>query len=217
MEITVNFLLKFGCTRDIQRLYKKGEIYMNTVQTFAELEKKEVGDILERTVEIRNFDNGNLYLTNVETGKSLNLELQSGKYKKDYLGDLGNIYCTYSISALLLKRRLLHRVNKKMFTFGNHCLVIHNVPKFIELIENELKRRKLIYTNNLVQYRNFNKNNHFVTYFHKSHLLSYQHEHRFVVLNKTGLPLVFQIGSLKNISEIYNSNDVLNKVTFERY
>ena len=215
MDTTVHYLLKFGTKLNVQRLYLHGEIYMNTVQSFAELEKKEVGDKFERTVEIKNFGKGNLKLTSVETGKTVNLDLQSGQYKKDYLGDLGNIYCTYALSDQLLKRKLVHRVDKRMLLFGTDCLIIHNVPKFFELIENELKRLEVKYIHNLVQYHNFKKNNHKVTYFHKSHLYSYQHEHRLVAFNKTGFPLVINIGSLKDISDIYRAEDVVNKVTFD--
>ena len=216
MNTTVHYLLKFGNKSNIQRLYENGQIYMNTVQTFAELDKKAVGDKFERTVEIKNFGSGNLKLTSVDTGETYNFTLETGQYVKDYVGDLGNIFCTYSLSDKLLKRKSLHRVDKRMLSFGTHCLVIHDVVKFFELIENELKKLKLDYVHNLVQYHNYKKNDHKVTYFDKSHMYSYQHEHRFVVGNKTGLPLILNIGPLEKISNIFNAEDIVKKLTYDR-
>lgn len=216
VNTTVHYLLKFGAKSHIQNLYENGEIYMNTLQTFAELDKKEVGDKFERTVEIKNFGKSNLKLTSVETGKTYNFQLQTAQYKKDFLGDLGNIYSTYSLSDRLLNRKKMHRVDKRMLSFGTHCLVIHDVPKFFELIKTELKKLKLTCFHNLVQYKDYKKNSHQVTYFQKSHLYSYQHEHRFVVRNQTSLPLILNIGPLKEIADIYNANDVVQKVSFER-
>jgi len=189
---------------------------MNTVQSFAELEKKEVGDKFERTVEIKNFGNSDLKLTSLKTGETVSLDVQSAQYRKDYLGDLGNIYCTYSLSDRLLKRKLLHRVDKRMLLFGTDCLIIHNVSKFFEMIDNKLKNLGVNYIHNLVQYQNFNKNNHKVTYFNKSHIYSYQHEHRLVAFCNTGRPLKIHVGSLKDISDIYSAEEVVGKLTFDQ-
>lgn len=217
MNTTVHYLLKFGEKSNIKSLYEEGEIYMNTVQTFAELDKKEVGDKFERTVEIKNFGKGIMKLTSLGTGETHNFELITAQYKKDYLGNLGNIYCTYTLSDKQLKRKLLHRVDKRMLSFGTDCLVITDVIKFFKLVEDELQRLKIEYVHNLVNYRNFKKNSHTVTYFCKSHHFSYQHEHRFVVKNKTGLPLVLKIGSLKEISSVYSSEDIINKLKYDHY
>ena len=215
MEASLYYLLKFGEESNIKKLYEKGEIYMNTVQAFADLEKKEVGDKFERTVEIKNFKEGNLKLTSVDSGETHNFHFKNLQYKKDFQGEMGNIYSTYSISDLLLKRKKLHRVDKRMLLFGSHCLIINDVCKFFLLIENELKRLGIGYVHNLVRYHDYKKNNHSVSYFHKSHIYSYQHEHRFVVYNKTGLPLILNVGPLSEISEIYPSEDIIKYLTFE--
>ena len=143
------------------------------------------------------------------------LNSASLQIRKHYTGHIGNIYSTYAISNLLIQRKNLHHIDKRMKIFGSHCLIIKDVKAFTEVIFEKLKRVNYKYSHNIVKYKNFKKNNHEITLFHKSHLLSYQKEHRILVWTDNAEPIKFEIGSLENYAEIYNSADVIKSLTVD--
>jgi len=214
MKATVNFLVKFGNEENITNLFEKGEIFMNTIKTFKEFDKQGIGDKYEGVVNIHNSSSSTLTLKFPNNPLTLNpTKLQ---FWESYTGHVGNIYSTYAISNLLVRRKDIHRIDKRMQIFGSHCIIIKDVVGFIEAISNELDRQKIEYSHNLVNYRDFNKLNHKITLYDKSHLLSYQKEHRIIAMTKYDKPLKFEIGSLKSFAEMYTSKEFIEKSVVER-
>ncbi|SCZ01721.1 hypothetical protein [Flavobacterium caeni] len=210
MTINVKFLLKFGSEENIKNLFEKGEIYMNTIQTFKEFDKPGIGDKYEGTVEILNIKDAKLtfkFPDNPITVNSPSMQLW-----KNIGGHVGNIYSTYAISNLLLKRKSVHTVDKRMLQFGTHCIIIKDVEKFIFSILAKLDEKGITHSHNLVRYCNYSKNNHEVTLFKKSHLLSYQKEHRIIAYTQNNEPLKFEIGSMHDYAEIFSANDIINSL-----
>lgn len=213
MSIEVIFLLKFGKEEHIKNLLKKGEIYMNTIQWFRNYEKDGIGDIYEGATEVKNIKNAKLTLkipNNPITFKKSNVQL-----RMHHKGHIGNIFSTYAISTLLLRRKQIHRIDKRMEVFGTHCLIIRDVHQFLDSVSNRLTEMGLKYSHNIVRYKNLKKNNHKLTLFEKTHLLSYQKEHRIIAWTEKESILKFEIGSIEHYAEMYSTNDIIKTLTVD--
>lgn len=215
MNVNVSYLLKFGKKENIENLLKKGEIHMNTIKWFKEYEKKGVGDIYEGTTEVKNIDNGILTLYLPE--RPIVLRNSNLHLRQYFDGHRGNIYSTYAISNLLLKRKSVHKIDKRMSQFGSHCLIIKDVNRFINSISNKLKEMNIESSHGIVIYKNLKMNNHKLTLFNKTHLLSYQKEHRLIARTKKDEALKFKIGSLEEYAEMYSTQLIIDnaKVDYE--
>lgn len=210
MDIEVFFLLKFGKEEHLNNLLKKGEVFMNTIQWFKSYEKKGIGDIYEGAFEVKNIKNGKLTVkipNNPITLNSSNFQL-----RKHYKGHIGNIFSTYAISTLLLKRKELHRIDKRMSEFGTHCLIIKDVQQFLNSITDKLTELGLENSHNIVKYKNLKKNNHELSLFNKTHSLSYQKEHRIIAWTEYNSELKFEIGSIEHYAEIHPTNKIIESL-----
>lgn len=213
MDIEVISLLKFGQEHHINNLLKKGEIYMNTIQWFKNYEKDGIGDIYEGAFEVKNIKNGKLTLkipNNPITLNSTNFQL-----RKHYTGHIGNIYSTYAISNQLLRKKTTHRIDRRMSKFGTHCLIIKDVKQFLDSITIKLAEMEIKYSHNIVKYKNLKKNNHKISLFDKTHLLSYQKEHRIIAWTKNNSVLKFDIGSIEHYAEIYPTKKIIQSLTVD--
>ena len=210
MNVDVVFLLKFGDKENLLKLQKKGEIYMNTIKTFREFDKAAIGDKYEGTSNIKNISNAKITLEFPE--KPLELKSSSLQLREHVTGHIGNIYSTYAISTLLLRRKYSHHIDKRMNLFGSHCLMIKNLKDFTWRVSEKLNSMNIEHSHNLVTYRNFKKNNHVLNPFIKTHLLSYQKEHRFVAYTPSNRPLKFHIGSIEDYTELHTADDLINNL-----
>jgi hypothetical protein len=186
---TVKFLIKFGSEENIKNLFEKGEIYMNTIKTFKEYDKQGIGDKYEGVIKMHNSKASTLTLkfpNNPITIKPTNLQ-----FWQSYKGHIGNIYSTYAVSDLLVKRKSTHKIDNRMQIFGSHCLLIKDVMRFFEAIFSELNKQNIKYSHDLVTYRDFSKLNAEISLYHKSHTLSYQKEHRIIAMTENDFPLNF--------------------------
>ncbi|NRT13601.1 hypothetical protein [Flavobacterium sp. 14A] len=210
MTTTIKYLIKFGDEANIIKLFEKGEIYMNTIKSFKQSDRKEIGDKYEGTVDIKNFHNGELTLylpDNPITLKTSKLQLS-----ESYKNHIGNIFCSYALSDKLLYRKPVHKIDSRMQTFGSHCIIIKDVSKFLNAIFSELKNRNIDYSHNIVKYHNYNKNDHQLTLFDKPHNYAYQKEHRIIAYTDLDEPLKFEIGSIKEYAEIYETNVLIKNL-----
>ena len=136
MNTEVVFLIKFGKEEHIENLLKKGEIYMNTIQWFKNYEKEGIGDIYEGAIEVENIKSGKLTLK--IPNNPITMDNASLQLRKHHKGHIGNIFSTYAISTLLLRRKSIHRIDKRMEKFGTHCLIIKDIKQFLDSIKNKL-------------------------------------------------------------------------------
>lgn len=214
MTVSIKFLVKFGSEENIKNLFEKGEIYMNTIKTFKEYDKQGIGDKYEGVVKIHNSNNSILTLKFPNNPLTINpTKLQ---FWESYTGHIGNIYSTYAISDLLVRRKSEHRIDKRMQIFGSHCVIIKDVMGFFEKIFKVLQEQKIEYSHNIVTYRDFNKLNNKISLFDKSHLFSYQKEHRIIAMTNDDAPLKFEIGSIESFAEIYTSREFIKNSIVER-
>lgn len=214
MTTSVKFLIKFGSEGNIKNLFEKGEIFMNTIQTFKNLDKKDIGDKYEGSAKILNPTESKLtfkFPNNLITVNPIKMQLWQTPNEH-----IGNIYSTYAVSDQLVKHKRTHRIDPRMQIFGSHCVIIKDVKGFLEGIFNKLEEQNISYSHNLATYYDYSKLNHKITLFAKSHLLSYQKEHRIVAKTEKDLPLKFEIGSIENYSEIYTTKDFIKGAVVQR-
>ncbi|TDE27559.1 hypothetical protein E0I61_14695 [Flavobacterium ranwuense] len=186
---------------------------MNTIKLFQEFDKPGIGDKFEGAFEIRNIKDAKLTLK--IPSNPITLNSKSLQVRKNFKDHIGNIYSTYALSDKLLQRKAIHRIDKRMLLFGTHCIIIKDVEKFICSILEKLDDIGFSYSHNLVKYNNYNKNNHDLTLFDKSHTLSYQKEHRIIVYTKTDEPVKFEIGPMNEYAEIHSTEDVIKTLRVE--
>lgn len=216
MTDNIKYLLKFGNQENIEALFNKGEVFMNTIKYFQELERLGVGDKYEGTFEISNFKNGELSIENPENLDVLKFKTTRLQLRKKMKDNIGNIFSTYALSNKLLITESLHKIDKRlMLECGTHCLIIKDVRKFISSVMEKLDENGFSSSQNLISYYDYDKN-HNLTFFDKSDLFSYQNEHRIIAYTTTDKPLKFEIGSMRNYAEIYLAEDIINKAVFSQ-
>lgn len=205
-EHTIKLFLKFGELKYIKDLYENGTVFLNSIQHFRKLEDNGLrGDIYEGISNLRNLPSGEFEI------KSLN---HKGKYvsmqvRESYEEVVGNIYSLYAVSSQGFPNPLEFKIDNRNSEFGSHCLMIKNLPLFFNRIEQELKNSKLKFRHGFVKYYDANKTNGEITLFQKPLEYEYQKEFRFYVERDSIEPLILNIGSLKDIAEIYESNELI--------
>ena len=213
MTIDIISLLKFSDEEFAKKLFFEGEIYMNTIKWFKQLESKDIGDKYEGTTTIKNIKNAKVTF---HLPQPVHFKSNSIQLTEHLVGAIGNIYSTYAISNLLVKRKKVHKIDRRMSQFGNHCVLIKNVQKFQLLIFQKLDELGLEYSHHYVRYKNFSINDHKLNPYTKSHLLSYQKEHRIVAWSENDEPIKFKIGSIEKFAELYKTDKIIESLKVHR-
>ena len=199
-KIGLFYLTKIGEKKYMHELYEHGVIFMNDIDYFRRYEgnelrrdKEEGIKGMEQVVDIKLIHNGKL----IAHGGS-------GQLKFHNYENNGNIYSLLAITSL--EDPDSFQIDKKNKRFGDCFIVITVVKDFINRIEDKLKELKFEYEYGLVRYYNSKKHSGPLDVFCKSDNFEYQREFRFFVKrNETG-PLKFKIGSIKDISYIFDIN-----------
>jgi len=204
---TIQMFLKFGQAEHINDMYYNGTIFMNPIQYFRKMEDGELrGDPYEGISRIKNYPPGQFEIPSLNfKGNYLALQIREA-----YDTVLGNIFSLYCVSSHGWNNPNDFKIDEKIKKFGSHCLVIKDNVKFLSLIEEKLKQLKAAYTHNFVAYYDKDKVDREITLFEKPLEFGYQKEFRFYVKNKLNEPFAFSIGSLTDIAEVHNSNDVVD-------
>jgi hypothetical protein len=208
-EHTIKLFLKFGELKYIKDLYENGTVFLNSIQHFMELEDNGLrGDIYEGISKLRNLPSGDFEIKSLNhKGKYVSLQI-----RESYKEVVGNIYSLYAVSSQGFPNPLEFKIDNRNSEFGSHCLMIKNLPIFFKRIEQELKNSKLKFRHGFVKYYNASKTNGEITLFQKPLEYEHQKEFRFYVERDSIEPLILNIGSLKNIAEIYESNELIKEL-----
>jgi hypothetical protein len=206
---TIKMFLKFGQEKDIVDLYRNGTIYMNAIQKFRELEDEELrGDSYEGASKIVNYPPGQFEIPSLGyKGNHLGIHL-----KEAYNNVLGNIYSLYCISSHGWENPNDFKIDDRIKSFGSHCLMIKDNKKFLSLIEDALQELKAKYYHNFVEYYNKKVINRQISLFEKPLEFEYQKEFRIYVERDSTEPFIVKIGSLVNISELYQIDTIVDKL-----
>jgi len=205
-------LLKFGSEENITDLFENGTIYLNTIEYFQRLEEQGLrGDNYEGTTKIINYRSDKLNLTISEPETRIEMPLKLSRFHlKEILKDIsGNLYSLYCLSHQDLVGNENFKIDPRVKEFGTHFIIIQKPKKFIELICDELDKRKLDYQLKKVEYYEKDKINGEITLFHKTTEFAYQKEFRIVLYNNERIPIKIQIGPLIDYAKIFKV-DVLD-------
>lgn len=204
---TIKMFLKFGQREHLEDLYHNGTIYMNPIQYFRNLEDGELrGDSYEGVSRIKNYPKGHIEIPSIGyKGQYLALQV-----RHSYETVLGNIYSLYCISSHGWEDPRDFKIDAKNKRFGSHCLLVKDNVRFLKLIEDKLTELNVKFNHNLVDYYDKDKVDRAITLFEKPLEFGYQKEFRFYVERPSDQPFVFNIGCLKEISEIHDANYVID-------
>jgi len=199
---TIIMFLKFGSETDIKDLYENGTIYMNPIDRFRKIEDEELrGDNYEGVNRIWNLPSGEFEIPSIKHKvKYISMHL-----KENYKNVLGNIYSIYCISSYGFASPNDFFIDEKVKRFGSHFLMVKDNPRFLQLIEDKLKLLGLKFHHDFVRYYDKKSINGQITLFQKQNEFEWQKEFRIYVDSALLTPLVFKIGSLKDIAEVYKT------------
>ncbi len=205
-EHIIKLFLKFGKLKHIKDLYENGTVFLNSIQHFRKLEDNGLrGDIYEGISSLLNLPFGEFEIKNLNyKGKYVSTQI-----RESYKEVVGNIYSLYAVSSKGFPNPLEFKIDNRNSEFGSHCLMIKNPPLFFNRIEQELKNSKLKFRHGFVKYYDASKTNGEITLFQKQLEYEYQKEFRFYIERESIEPLILNIGSLKDIAEIYESNELI--------
>jgi len=197
-DYTIVMFLKFGKPDDITDLYENGTIYMNSIQSFRKIEDDCLrGDRYEGVSSIMNSTDGYIEVL----GKKINLVNVHVPESREIV--FGNIYCLYCVSSFGFTTPADFKIDEKVREFGSHCLVIFQPGEFLSRIEQKLNLMAWTYRTGFVEYYDKHTVNGKIHVFQKPREYEYQKEFRIYVAREFITPLVFEIGSLKDIAQIY--------------
>lgn len=204
--------LKFGKKEDILDLFENGTVYINAIQYFRKLDNDELrGDSYEGVSEIKNSLPGSVDIPTINH----TLNYISVHIPISYEEVLGNIYSLYCISSMGFPNPLEFKIDQRIKKFGSHCLLIKDNPKFLNFILDTLKADGYKVHNGFVEYYDRKKINRKVNLFEKPLEFEYQKEFRIYVENDGLQAMKINIGSLKDYSEVYETDAIIDGMRLE--
>lgn len=212
-----------------------GDIYMNNLKRYIEMEKesgiKGIGDKFEASHVLSDLT---LKMTDPQTGKIITMGTCSQMTFKYNGHERKPIYCMLALHGSLLKvidedKEYYYtdidlskiNVDKIIEEFGNKMVLVNTI-EFERRLTNKLEEEGYSYKTNLVKYDDFTMNSAnrldayrskgYETLFWKDEYFSNQHEYRVVITNKEiEEPLIINIGDIRDISTVYRVDDFFAK------
>ncbi|MFH2142616.1 MAG: hypothetical protein ABIJ97_09355 [Bacteroidota bacterium] len=205
---TVLGLIKIGEAKYQKSLFEKGEIYMQTQEYFRKLEDEEGrgdqyegADNIEQIKWLKLSDGTKEFEFSMEAG-NLNKANHFSRFDDFY----SNIYSMIGVCAMdINKDNPIPESNGKL---GDFFIFIYNVKEFIKRIKSKLDSMNSDYTWGWVNYYDECKYEGELTLLHKPEKFKDQREVRFIVHSDVNKPLVFEIGSLADITMPFRIEDL---------
>lgn len=206
MERKIKVFLKFGQEKRILDLYENGTVYLNTLEYFRNIEDGLLrGDKYEGVSRITNLPPGKITISELNvTVDYINIHL-----KEAYEKVLGNLYCVYCVSSHGWANPLDFKIDDRNAGFGEYCLMIKQPGVFIQKIEDAINHFDYKVHTGFVDYYDKDNINDTISLFQKPLEFEYQKEFRFFIENEKIEPIKLNIGSMKDYSEIYKTEDIM--------
>jgi hypothetical protein len=210
MNTKYSLLVKFAtCKKHLEEM-REGLLYCNTIKHFTEFEDGKVrGDGYEAVIELHNIKKGELLLKPAKDPNAewKTLNIINAQFKKHYANPLGNLFCLSSISLNPTVEPTVFKFDERFKSFGNYVLLIMQQPVFLKRFKKALRKAKIKGCGKKIEYLDLKKHNGEKTLFQKDLDYSWQEEFRFYFENDKIDILKFSMGSIKDISEIYDLNE----------
>lgn len=215
-------LVKFFEKQDYVHEFLNGNLYMNSLKYFQELENDTARSDSKEAVSHCFQPDAIKVQFNEITIESNELDGAVIVQTKEF--DFYNIFCLYAINSgnfqelnddnydKFINSLQIHENNKE---FGQFCVVIHNVESFLERIKEAVLKKNFFMKANFVNYYDIDSSNGSYNgidaVFHKHDKFSYQNEYRIVINNKLGNdnPYSLNIGDIRDICNV-SSIDAIN-------
>ncbi|WP_417738713.1 hypothetical protein [Rosistilla oblonga] len=186
-------LVKFGHKNHIRKLLDEGELYLNNLPYFWEVEDGLVRgdandgvDALHRGTQAKMFK---------KDGTEIPAHITSWVIREHTAAETKNILCMYSL------RKSTSPIDDRVLDFGDTSLRFTQPEVFYERLCDAVSREKLDFHGDLVEYVPDSHTGD-VGLFRKLAAFTWQAEWRFVVYNGSGGPLTINLGPLNDIAEI---------------
>jgi hypothetical protein len=204
-ENIIHHLIKLGKKEHIECFRNKGIVFMNSINFFKEMEEDEQRkDNEEGILRIEQVTWLRIMFGEKEFEFSKNTKqntISSAQLRVANPALEGNIFSMIAITTEL--SNFTDILDKQNMQFGDSFLVIFNPKEFLSRIDIAIKHADLKYRWNLVKYYDEQTHSGELGVFHKPLKFKHQNEFRIFVENNQRSPLVLKIGSIEDISEIF--------------
>ncbi len=202
----IHHLIKLGKKEHIEGLRNKGIVFMNSINFFKEMEedeqRKDVHEGIEQIEQITWIKiKGEGKEFEFKKGAKVN-NLTSAQLRVANPELEGNIFSMIAITTELSTKT--DELDKRNMEFGDSFLVIFNPKEFFNRIDKTIKLIGLNYHWKLIKYYNEGSHNGDLGIFFKPNKYEHQNELRIFVENNKKEALILNIGSIEDISEIFD-------------
>lgn len=231
--------LKFSNNPEHLQQLQKGNLYMNTLRYYVNLEEQNgvpgMGDKLEalnvlNDVELSFYTPGTDELVGKATAKTANFRYEDAMYKP--------VFCLYALTFDMLEVVEATETSVRLRTafspddlrrmeneFGSHVLICSG-HVFLEFLDKSFKEKGHEYTADYAKYQDFSQNNlerirtyaerNTELFFYKDTKFEHQKEYRIVILNQDEESHFEEnIGSLEGYSTLTETSELGAKGKFE--
>jgi hypothetical protein len=191
-------LIKFGKKIHMEA-FQDGEIFMNTLNHFQNLENCELrGDKDEGLSAIYQANGATLSRKNDE-GEfvpigTINDQLQ---YREEDSAHI-NVFCMYAIQVEPKKQK----IDKRNLKFGDTFVLLLDPTEFLNRVKGAAEQKGIKVYHNLVEYVEREKHNGPIGPFRKFSEFSYQNEFRIIISRKSQEPYKLNVGDISDITEL---------------
>lgn len=216
-------LIKFTSLKWAKR-FRKGELYLNSLDYFRKLEDNGLGrgDLLEGSFGIISKDHFDEMLPKIglDISSSFKDAIIGGMNLLDEEQKYFKVLCLYQLN-FNLSRRYVDLIDRRIKDFGNSFVLITNTEEFIKRIVNASFSSKYSIreiNDGSVEYYNLHTTSQILGPFRKIDYFSWQQEYRVLFIpNRIDsvfdlLPLTINIGSIADISIIGSAEELIDKL-----
>jgi hypothetical protein len=210
-------LIKYGQLEHLQSL-QMGNLYCNSIQYFAKCdESRGIGDKYETITKQTFGKTATLNINEGDLNRQLIIERDPSGNNKNLLFDkefYANLFCLYSVNSKINGFEYKLELPVDMANVYGHMLIIRDTVAFNQRVVKKLTELKLECKMGLIEYIDFTNFEGRKTYFQKPLKYRNQNEYRIMIKNTVENPIIIDIGSIKDISEIYTVEEVKRVTVF---
>lgn len=198
----------------MKALFDYGEIYMNTLEFYRNLEDHdERKDVNEGVVRVQNHRGGILKLKNSATGTFEEVAQLTHTRIRERNSTIQNlhVYCLYYFKAEMPIKSLGTLIAKRtQHGFGDYAVLVVDAAEFVTRVKKAAIDKGYHHYRSLVKYVDFSQEEIDVGPFVKDQAFSHQSELRIAVHTgeNNGLATKLEIGSLKDIAVMVPSGSL---------
>jgi hypothetical protein len=190
-----------------------GQVFFNTVDSYAFSNEPERGDSNEGAISIENTQFKSIRAVHPILG-TFNFKPQKNTLGKITQYDFSYLsHSLYAITSDVFSESDIFQISEKMKEFGEYALMIKEPYIFLNAITAELKKNNIKYEINSIDYQDLSKESKFkITPFIKDSKFSHQNELRIIVENKNDRAESINIGSITNYTLELRSQTMLEMI-----